>query len=210
MVNRQQCVIFQGSSCSWVDVSSGVPQGSVLGPILLNLSVNDITDSVHVHSRCVLFADDALLFRVIGFDSDEHRLQTDLNSLASWSLRNNMIFNPVKTKVMHVTCSRNLHPPIYTMGNAPLDSTSSIQYLGITISSNFTWNSHINAIVSRANRLLGFICSVAGGASTKAFFTLYKSLVLPILEYGIPCWARTQSPNFSNLNVCSALLLESP
>ena len=145
------------------------------------------------------FADDALLFRVIGFDSDEHRLQTDLNSLASWSLRNNMIFNPVKTKVMHVTCSRNLHPPIYTMGNAPLDSTSSIQYLGITISSNFTWNSHINAIVSRANRLLGFICSVAGGASTKAFFTLNKSLVLPILEYGIPCWGAKMASQQQHL-----------
>ncbi len=76
---------------------------------------------------------------------------------------------------------------IHTMGNVPLGSTFSIQYLVITISSNLTWKSHITAIVSRANHLLGFIRAVAGGASTKAFFTMYNSLVLPILEYGIPC-----------------------
>ncbi len=134
------------------------------------------------------FVKNYFLFRVISSDSEKHQLQTDLNSLVNRSLRNNMFFNPVKTKVMHVTRIIYLHPPIYTMGNAPLGSTSSVQYLGITISSNLTWNSHINAIVSRANRLLGFIRAVAGGASTKAFFTLYKSLVLPILEYGIPCW----------------------
>ena len=169
-----------------------MPQGSVLGPTLFNLFVNDIP--YRVISSCVLFADDVLLFRVILSEADEHQLQTDLNSLSDWAFQNRMIFNPSKTKVMHVTRSRNIHTPIYTIDSSPLSSVASVQYLGVTISSDLTWNKHINAIVSRANRLLGFIHSVAGGASTNAFFTLYKSLVLPILEYGIPCWGtHTQS-----------------
>ena len=153
-----------------MDVTSGVPQGSVLGPTLFNLFVNDIP--YRVISSCVLFADDVLLFRVILGEADEHQLQTDLNSLSDWAFQNRMTFNPSKTKVMHVTRSRNIHTPIYTIDSSPLSSVASVQYLGVTISSDLTWNKHINAIVSRANRLLGFIRSVAGGTSTNAFFTL--------------------------------------
>ena len=67
----------------------------------------------------------------------------------------------------------------------------SFRYLGVTISSDLSWNTHITTITARANRLLGFIRVVARGASTNAIFSLYKSLVLPILEYGVPAWHPT-------------------
>lgn len=98
---RIQRVIFMGSTSEWTDVQSGVPQGSVLGPKLFNLFVNDLPLSVL--SQCVLFADDVLLFREITSRIDEVQLQDDLNALHLWAHRNNMIFNAAKTKIMHVT-----------------------------------------------------------------------------------------------------------
>ncbi len=101
---------------------------------------------------------------------------------------NDMNFNAGKTKVMHITKSRHIHPPIYSLDNNPLEAVKSFQYLGLTTDSNLSWATHTSSIVARANRLLGFIRSVARGSSPKAIFSLYISLVLPILEYGLPAW----------------------
>ena len=102
-----------------------------------------------------------------------------------------MTFNPSKSKAMHITRKRRFQAPIYRLGDVPLSSAPSFRYLGVEISSNLTWNTHIESIVSRANRLLGFIRVMARGASTNAIFALYKALVLPILEYGLPAWYPT-------------------
>ena len=110
-----------------------------------------------VFYRCTLFADDALIFRAIQSKEDKRHLQADLNHLLQWSLSNRVVFDPSKTKVMHITRSRNIHPPTHILGKSPLAASSSVQYLGITISSDLSWNSHVNAIVSRANRILGIV-----------------------------------------------------
>ena len=89
---------------------------------------------------------------------------------------------------MHVTRKKRIEPPIYLLGATQIDPISTFRYLGVVISSDLTWNSHVDAIVSRANRLLGFIRLVARGASSNSIFCLYKALVLPLLEYGIPAW----------------------
>ena len=187
--NRTQKVIFLGHASSWANVTSGVPQGSVLGPKLFNLFINSISSSVSSHTA--LFADDMVLFRQIDSAEDEEQVQKDLDALLDWSHRNGMTFNPSKSKAMHITRKRRFQAPIYRLGDVPLSSAPSFRYLGVEISSNLTWNTHIESIVSRANRLLGFIRVMARGASTNAIFALYKALVLPILEYAIPAWYPT-------------------
>lgn len=186
LVGRIQRVIFQGSSSPWVDVTSGVPQGSCLGPLLFNLFINDI--SLPLSSKSVMFADDILMFRTVQSPNDEERFQTDLQLLHEWAELNQMTFNPSKCKILHVTRSRNLQPPIYKLNTSDLSCAPSYVYLGVTICANLQWNTHIDNIVKRANRLLGFIRVVAGQASTQAIFSLYKALILPILEYGCPAW----------------------
>ena len=186
MTGRRQRVLFRGGVSPWVGVTSGVPQGSVLGPLLFNLFVNDISYSIS--SNCVLFADDVLLYRSIQNPDDENTLQLDIDRLKYWCDNNDMNFNAGKTKVMHITRSRHIHPPIYKLGNNPLEAVKSFQYLGLTIDSNLSRATHTTSTVARANRLLGFIQSVARGSSPKAIFSLYRSLVLPILEYGLPAW----------------------
>ena len=136
----------------------------------------------------MLFADDIILYRTIENANDELVLQSDLDKLANWSNANEMTFNISKTKVMHITRCRNLDPILYNLGTLPIESTKSFQYLGLTLDSKLSWATHTSSVVARANRMLGFIRTVARGSSTNAIFSLYKSLVLPILEYGLPAW----------------------
>ena len=93
-----------------------------------------------------------------------------------------------KCKILHITRSRNMQFPVYKLNNSCITAVSSYKYLGVTISSNLQWKSHVESVVMKANRLLGFIRVVAGKASTTAIFSLYKSLILPILEYACPAW----------------------
>ena len=89
---------------------------------------------------------------------------------------------------MHVTRKCNLQLPIYMLDHSQLSITSSFKYLGVTLNSQLTWNDHVKDVVSRANRMLGLVRTVAFKSSVSAKLCLYKSLVLPILEYGIPAW----------------------
>ena len=178
-------VIF-GSASSWSVVKSGVPQGSVLGPLLFNLFINDISDNVN--STCVQFADDILMYRPIDCNSDIIHLQDDLQHLSTWSISNGMSFNTSKSKIMHISRKRNLALPTYFLAGDQLSAVNSVKYLGVTLSAQLTWNDHIDSVTSSANRILGLIRSIAFNASMPAKLCLYKSLVLPVLEYGLPAW----------------------
>ena len=125
LTGRRQRVLFRGGVSPWVGVTSGVPQGSVFGPLLFNLFVNDISYSIS--SNCVLFADDVLLYRSIQNPDDENTLQLDIDRLKYWCDNNDMNFNAGETKVMHITRSRHIHPPIYKLGNNPLEAVKSFQ-----------------------------------------------------------------------------------
>jgi hypothetical protein len=186
LVDRQQRVTFVGMNSSWSVVSSGVPQGSVLGPLLFNLFINDI--SYNLSSNCVLFADDVLIYRPIRSCLDVSSLQHDLDELSTWSVSNGMTFNPTKSKIMHISRKHSLDPPVYTLSGFPVQPTSSVKYLGVTLNAQLSWNNHVKNVVSSANRTLGLIKTIAFNSSVSAKFCLYKSLVLPILEYGMPAW----------------------
>ena len=97
LLNRKQRVLYKGSFSDWAPVTSGVPQGSVLGPLLFNIFINDISNNLA--SNSLLFADDAVIY--INSPSDEHVLQSDLTQLERWSQTNAMKLNTCKTKVLH-------------------------------------------------------------------------------------------------------------
>ena len=186
LVGRLQRVTFVGRTSEWSLVKSGVPQGSVLGPLLFNLFINDI--SRNINSPCVLFADDVLLYRSIRTDLDVSELQNDLNELSAWSASNGMTFNTSKTKIMHISRKRAQFFPAYILSGTALTASNTVKYLGVTLSAQLSWNDHIKSVSSSANRMLGFIKTVAFNASVHAKLALYKALVLPIVEYGLPAW----------------------
>ena len=190
--------MYRGCFSGWASVTSGVPQGSVLGPLLFNLFINDI--SHNLTTKFLLFADDTLIYQPIQSPEDELALQGDLNELSRWSDTNGMLLNIKKTKVLHMSRAKKRNvPQTYFLKDTPLSVTESYKYLGLTINSTLTWSDHINAVVCKANRTLGFIWQVAGGTSTKALTSLYKSLVLPVLEYGLPAWMPYTAVDISKL-----------
>ena len=125
-----------------VPVTSGVPQGSVLGPILFLIYINDLPDKIKSQVR--LFADDTAAYLAISNLKDAEILQSDLNLLQQWETSWDMEFNPSKCAVLHITRSKSPIPSHYTLHGQVLESVSNSKYLGVDISDNLSWNCHIN------------------------------------------------------------------
>ena len=113
LTNRFQRVVVNGNSSDWMPVLSGAPQGTVLGPHLFLMFINDI--HANVSSTIRLFADDCLIYNTISSTKDEDYLQDDLDKLVQWAKIWGMRFNPAKCKSMRITRKRNPNPTNYTM-----------------------------------------------------------------------------------------------
>ena len=183
---RYQSVVCEGKTSSPLPVTSGVPQGTVLGPLLFLLYINDLSDNLQ--STVKLFADDALLYGVITSDSDCDRLQDDLHKLEQWQNLWQMEFNPSKCKILCI--SNKKHPPQkrYLFCGVELDQVEEMSYLGITFTSKLKWNHHISSVASKATKVLGVMRRNLWNCPKKVRETAYKSIVRPKLEYASTTW----------------------
>ena len=143
-----QRVVLNGSKSIWAPVESGVPQGTVLVPLLFSLYINDITESITSDIR--LFADDCILYRCISSIGDCIALQHDIDTLLAWSNTWKMHFNPSKCQVMSVTRQRKGLPFVYRLGEVVLPCVASFTYLGVVISSDLCWNLHTDMVKAKA------------------------------------------------------------
>ena len=170
-------------------VKSGVPQGSILGPILFKIFVLDLPSLIK--SAIPQYADDTVLYRPIFSVQDEIILQSDLNSTGNWSTVNNLPLNASKCVVMHITRPQSQSPVTvkYYIDDTPLETVSTHKHLGITLSSNLDWGPHIDDVTSKSKRLLGFIRRTVGSNDPEVMKKLYQALVRPVLEYCAPVWA---------------------
>ena len=187
LTSRTQKVVLEGETSGLVDVISGVPQGTVLGPLLFLLYVNDI--SSHVSSKMRLFADDGLLYREIKSPVDAALLQNDLDSLCRWESEWEMKFNQDKCFVMHMTTKKAPITFSYNINNKSLQTTTSNPYLGVILSSDCSWSHHINKITTNAKQTVGIIPRNFKSCSRDVKSRLYQSLVRPKLEYAVCAWA---------------------
>ena len=154
---RFQKVVLDGQASGPVPVLPGVPQGSVLGPVLFLIFINDLPDNIRSSVR--LFADDFVLYRNIKTLSDCQILQDDLNSLGQWETDWQMKFNVAKCHSMRVTrhlLSNQIHFN-YSLHQQTLEQVQSAKYLGITITDNLEWGQHVAEISSKATKTLGFL-----------------------------------------------------
>lgn len=184
--NRRQRVFLNGSCSDWAQVVSGVPQGSVLGPLLFLLYINDIGEGIQSTIR--LFADDCVLYREIRGRNDSYIFQKDLNHLDSWSEKWQMKFNVKKCCVMHISNKRKKIINKYSMAGTPLLHVSNHPYLGIEMQDNLHWDRHITNIVNKASRTLGMIRRNLWGVTFQTKSLAYLSLVRPQLEYASVVW----------------------
>ena len=152
---REQRVVLDGKFSKSVSVDSGVPQGTVLGPLLFLLHINDLPQVVSSTVR--LFADDCLLYREIRNRDDQVELQRDLRALEAWGDTWGMKFNATKCNIMRISRSNTPHTQFYTLGGLVLTEVDYAKYLGVTISSDLDWTPHINNVCAKGNKLLGFL-----------------------------------------------------
>jgi hypothetical protein len=181
LTDRQQSVIIEGIASGSAEVLSGVPQGTVLGPILFLCHINDLPLSVK--SRVRMFADDCLLYSPIRCYEDHLKLQSDLVALDEWAAMWGMRFNAKKCYVMRISRKRNPSSFIYTLSNHPLEQVSQNPYLGVLLSENLKWAPHIDQLTKKANKTLGFLRRNLHMCSGKIKETAYKTLVQPLLAY---------------------------
>lgn len=184
---RKQRVVINGRHSGWSPVASGVPQGSVLGPLLFLIYINDLdTDLISTISK---FADDTKM-GINAADPDQViSLQRDLHKIGEWSQTWQMPFNTDKCKAMHIGYA---NPEAeYTLQGHRISPTNLERDLGVLISKDLKFSSQCIQVEKRANKLLGYIKRQFRYKNKEIVLTLYNALVRPILEYAVQFWAPT-------------------
>ena len=184
LTNRSQCVKMNQTLSSPLSVTSGVPQGRVLGPLLFLLFVNDIADNVE-NCSFYLFADDLKIFS----NSSNSLVQDDINALLDWSNLNGLQFHPKNFKALKFGGTDESAQ--FLLGDEYLPFVNQIEDLGFIVSSFLSWKPHVESEkLPKCNRIVGFLKrSIPFSVSSSRKFLLYKSLILPILLYGAPAWS---------------------
>ena len=168
--NRSQCVILNGCKSEPVPVTSGIPQGSVLGPLLIVIYINDLPDSVR--SNVYPFADDAKIYKRINSLNDHDILQHNIDNLTKWSSDWLLTLNPDKSKVLKVA-KNTFKDSDYVMQNHTLQFISQEKYLGVILNYKMSLDAHINGNISKANEILGII---------RRTFTVYILCMVTIIK----------------------------
>ena len=195
--HRQQVVVVNGVHSDIAMVLSGVPQGSVLGPLLFILFINDL-EMVVSSSKVRFFADDTRVSKLIGCTEDCLSLQTDLDNILEWSRHNNMKLHEQKFELLNHLHNKRCHSEdlpffmetlIYKVSSEDiLYPVDSVRDLGVMVSSDLSWRGHLSNMVTRARSTLSWVFSVFKTREKTVMTTLYKSLVRSLLEYCCPLW----------------------
>ena len=186
--DRTQIVRVNGESSREAAVISGIPQGTVLGPLLFVIYINDVLDNID--SDGLLFADDAKIFRSISCKEDSLRLQADIANLEKWSDLWLLKFHPDKCHLLTLGKLENImYCHRYKVGGKEIEHTFEEKDLGVIVDSDLTFADHITEKVKKANSIVGIIRRSFSALQKETFLKLYTAFVRPHLEYGQAIWS---------------------
>lgn len=199
LTNRRQFVVVDNCFSGDLSITSGVPQGSVLGRLLFNIYINDIVDSICEPVQIKLFADDCLLFNEITCQQDQITLNSSLQIILAWCVRWDMQLNIDKTVFMKITKKINKLSFTYNLASMPLKEVDEYKYLSLTITNNLSWNSHISHLCESAFKKLCYLRHKLKHAPAETRLIAYTSLVRPKLEYAAIVWDPYTKTNIDAL-----------
>ena len=200
---RSQAVVVKGETSNYLPVRAGVPQGSVLGPLLFIIYINDLP--LNIQSIIKLFADDTSTYMSL---EDVHQrtdiLNSDLAKVTDWAKTWKVKFNPLKTELMTIS-SKNapITLPLY-FDDTTLTEINSHKHLGVILQNDCKWDTHIQSIISKVRLQVACLTSMKHRLSRKALETLYKSFILPHFDYADALWDNCTialSEMLENLNL---------
>ena len=186
--NRKQRVVLPGTSSSWKPIKAGVPQGSILGPLLFLIYINDIVEDVHCNIR--LFADDTSLFIIVDDPTEAAQLlNSDMEKIHQWAKRWLVRFNPAKSESLLFSRKINkpFHPPI-SMNYQVISEVTMHNHLGLTFSNDCTWHEHLAQIKTKAWQRIYIMRKLKFLLDRKSLQTIYFSFIRPLLEYADVVW----------------------
>ena len=182
--NRCQRVVLGNATSDIGFIKAGVPQGSVLGPLLFLVSINDITENLSCNIR--LFADDTTLF--IDYESETeatNKLNVDLNKINAWANRWLVTFSPSKTETLLVSLKRHdQDPQPVVFDNTIIKEVKIHKHLGMTLSNDLSWNDHIDDLLNRAGKRIDILSYLKYRIDRFTLEIMYKSYIRPTIEYG--------------------------
>ena len=182
--------MLYGVASDWVPVVSGVPQGSILGPSLFIMFINDLPSQLQ-STEVLMFADDAKISKVISTIADCISLQLDLNNFFSWCETWKLSLNLDKCFFMNFSLKRSSNITFdYSLNDATIANVKQIKDLGVYYTSTMNFDLHITKIVKKSFRMLGFVKRIMKPFSdTKVLLTLYNSYIHSGLDYCSPVWS---------------------
>ena len=200
---RQQAVLCNGKLSSFVDISSGVPQGSVLGPFLFISFINDISNLAANGCLINLFADDTIIYTSgDSIGGVQSKLQTCLDNICNWYNRNRLVINIEKSKVMIIGSTWQLKSLdfddfVINYNDTPLELVERDKYLGIFINSDISWDFHIQNLCKQMHYLLSLLRRLRAILPQNLLLQVYKSYLQPKLDYGLTIYGCTTQENLT-------------
>ena len=197
--NRLQRVVLNGQTSPWRPVLAGVPQGSILGPLLFLIYINDLPN--RLKSNAKLFADDTSLFTIVKDKNESANiLNNDLSLISRWAYDWKMLFNPDPKKPTHeVIFSRKKqsqsHPTI-SLNNIPVERASYQKHLGIILDEKLNFKQHVDNAILKINKGISVIKKLRYSLPRKSLVTIYKAFLRPLIDYGDIIYDQPQNESF--------------
>ena len=202
LTNRMQVVDYQNAMSDFQSITSGVPQGSILGPLLFILLVNDLPSTV-VHCSLLMYADDTVLFySAKDVNVIEEKLNENLGLIGNWLRKNSLFINKEKTEcLLFGTPGKlsNIESFQVHINDYVIKRVSKFKYLGIHLDECLSWKAHIKSVVSKAGKRIGMLGRLRSNLTTHSANVVYTSFIRPVMEYGDTVWTCCGKVNAQEL-----------
>ena len=198
--DRKQRVTIDGQFSAWANIEAGVPQGSLLGPLLFLIYIDDLINVVDSDIR--IFADDTFIFKIVIDENSSGELNRDLWNINDWATKWKMSFNPdIKKQAVEVIFSDKRRKLVFTpllFNNIPVKTVSETKHLGMVLDSKLSFDSHMNEKLTKANQGLGIMKHLKKWVPHNTLEVIYKMYVRPHLDYGDIVYDSSDACNTPN------------